>query len=152
MCEVVLRRCLSRGPHQPEDGVPVDVFEREETVVGGLVDCDGMGVDGESRSTDYDRGRPANLESVEQEDGSWPYRRGQEVFKGSRDSTTRSNTSRASPGRTRPARCSPITSTDEYRASPPLTETFALCSCLVDHDLRQAEDVGNSRGRVPTRP
>ena len=42
--------------------MPTDVFEREENVVGVLVDCDGMGVGRESRSTHIGQGRPANLE------------------------------------------------------------------------------------------
>ena len=37
--------------HDSEDGVPVDVWERKEDVVGGLVDGDGMGVPGEFGST-----------------------------------------------------------------------------------------------------
>jgi len=35
-------------------GWSVDVWEREEDVVGGLVDCDGSGVLGESVSTYLD--------------------------------------------------------------------------------------------------
>src|SRR4029453_5995309 len=43
-CDVLLWRGTSGRPHDSNDGVPVDVLEREDDVVGGLVDCDGMGM------------------------------------------------------------------------------------------------------------
>jgi hypothetical protein len=42
--------------------MPADVLEREENVVCGLIDCDGVGVGGESCSTEFGEGRGAKLE------------------------------------------------------------------------------------------
>ena len=60
--EVVLCRSPPGRLHDPEDWAPVDVLEREEDVVGCLVDCNGMGMRGESRSPLIGQGRPAHLE------------------------------------------------------------------------------------------